>query len=31
MFIEGLVLGFALGLLAGWLTRRAGLKIEFCL
>jgi len=31
MFVAGLLLGFALGLLAGYLTRRAGLTIKFCL
>jgi NhaP-type Na+/H+ or K+/H+ antiporter len=31
MFVAGLLLGFALGLLAGYLTRRAGFTIEFCL
>ena len=31
VFLAGLFVGFLIGLVAGWLMRRAGLTVRFCL
>ena len=30
VFVAGLLVGFLIGLGAGWLMRRAGLTVKFC-